>query len=342
MSKSNFNNALIPVPVDDIVVGAHIKNIRQKFDEQKIRELSEAILREGLSTPLTVMSAEDENGISIIELVAGERRLRAIQYIREKVDKKFLDEGIPCVEYVGTLKDAKFVNASENIDREDIDDVDIAAWLSGQTAEGTSQTELAQKLHRSNQWVSFRVTFHERACDELKAAVQEGLISFTAAYELSKNIKDKDEQAKRVKKARLFGEKISLEQAQRANNKNKTRRPGKKDVERMTAEAEKHESDFSKGLAFGLRWIQGLNTEDDLMQMLAMALAGRGIKLPEKKAVKGAPKKVAVPARKLTPPPPKAGLAKKATTPPKPPMKGGKPAVKAPVTKRPLPKVKKK
>jgi len=267
-----FDNTVVEVPIDDIRVGVHVRNIRTHFDEARIRELADSIHRDGLMNPLVIMETEDESGARILELVAGERRLRAIQYICSVVEATFMDAGVPCITYVGTLHEAEFVNASENIDREDVDEVDTAAWLHRRTEEGVSQQELADKLHRSLPWVNFRVLFHERAVDELKQLLREGLISFTAASELSKNL-GPDDQRKRVERARKFNEKISLQTAQNAGNPNKTARPGKRARTAMLAKAEEHvdTSPFHRGAAYALRWTDGLLADDEMEEALEAA-----------------------------------------------------------------------
>lgn len=258
----------VEIPIDDIVVGKNISNIRTHLDEEQVKELADAIHKDGLIHPLTVMSIEDENGSSNFELVAGRRRLAAIRHIREFIDATAFDDGVPCIVYEGTLVEAEYVNASENIDRKDVDDVDVSAWLHARVRNGTTQTELADKLHRSIEWVNFRVLFHERSTDELKKALREGIIPFTAAYMLSKNLKA-EEQDKRVKKARKFGEKITVEEAERAGDPNKTRRPGRKEIKSMSAKAAATDNDFARGVSFALRWIAGENTDEELEEMLA-------------------------------------------------------------------------
>jgi ParB family chromosome partitioning protein len=275
---SNFDNQITEVPIDEIAIGTTIKNIRTSFAEDKVRELADSIHRDGLMNPLIVMESEDENQDTVLELIAGERRLRAIKYIQNNLDDEFLEDGVPCIQYVGSIHDALFVNASENIDREEVDEVDTAAWLAARVDDdGISQTELAKKLHKPLQWVNFRVLFHERACPELKDLLREGLISFTAAYELSKNI-DSDEQVKRVKKARKFNEKISIEAAQSAGDPNKSSKPSKKGRDlmraRLSAGLEKGEKTLYRGADTALRWVDGLITDEEMDEFMK-GLGGR-------------------------------------------------------------------
>ena len=81
---SMFDTEIIEVDVDDIKVGVNISNIRTWFDRQSIEELAESIKRDGLMVPIVVMPTEDADGNSIQELVAGERRFRAIQLLQQR------------------------------------------------------------------------------------------------------------------------------------------------------------------------------------------------------------------------------------------------------------------
>lgn len=272
--SNNFDSQIIEVPVREIVIGRTFKNIRRYFDEESVRNLAENIQQNGLMNPIVVMQSEDENGNTFTELVAGERRLRAISYVQNNLDSDFMENGIPCIQYVGTIVDAKYANASENIDREDVDDVDVSTWLFDRTQEGIPQTELGERLHRSPQWVNFRVTFHERACDELKDAVREKILSFTAAYELAKNL-TQDEQRKRIAKARKFNEKITLEEAQRADKPEVSPKPSKKAIDKMLAFAERNGTDYGSGFCNALRWVQGTMTEEEVRHFLDLAAQGR-------------------------------------------------------------------
>jgi ParB family chromosome partitioning protein len=281
---SNFDHQIAYLDVDDIKVGVTIQNIRTVFDEERIQELADSIYNEGLMNPLIVAQVEVEEDEFVNELIAGERRLRAIKWIQEHLDSDFLagpdeEELVPCIEYTGDIKGAAFSNAIENIERAEVDDVDIAAWIYARAKDGIKQTDIAARLHKKLQWVNFRHTFHERSCPELKDLLRDGLISFTAAYELSKNV-DEAEQKKRVKKARKFNEKISIEEAKNAGNPNKTARPSKKQRDIIRARLEDladvgGRPDF-RGAATALRWTEGLISDDEMEEFLEMPLEDAG------------------------------------------------------------------
>jgi len=264
------NTQITLIPLEEIKKGVNLQNIRKSVGD--VTELADSIANDGLIHPVLVMQAEDEDGVLVFELVAGSRRIAAIEYIRNTRDDEFMDDGIPTIEWTGTFKDACFANALENIDREDVDDVDIGEWLNDQVVSGVTKVELAKRLHRSQQWVGFRVLVHERASDNVKAALKEGIISFTAAYHLSKNMPDTDEQDKWIAAQRKREEKISVESTTNATKPNKTQTPGKKARKRVLARAETIQEDagseIARGMAIGLRWVEGLLTDAEIDEAL--------------------------------------------------------------------------
>lgn len=273
MSDGLINHDRLDLDINDIKIGIHVKNMRTTFDEESIKNLAKSILSHGLLQKLVVMETEDDNGNDIYELIAGERRFRAIKYIQNSVDDEFMavdangDGGVPCVTFEGAVHEAEFASGAENLDRQPVDVVDISAWLHRLKEAGISQKELADKVNKSLQWVNFRILVHERACDELKQALRDGIVPFTAAYYLASKLTP-EEQAKKVEKHRKSGEKLSVEEAERVGNKNKTKRPSKKNIDAMLTRAEETDGEFADGIAAGLRYVQGLTTEEELEEYL--------------------------------------------------------------------------
>jgi len=269
------NGQLSFIDIDQIRVGVNIDNIRTVFDEGRIKELAESIYEDGLINALVVMDTEDPvTGEEVIELVCGARRLRAIQYIQKHMDADYSDGEVKCSQFEGGIPEAELLNGMENIERAEVDDIDIAAWLYKMVEDsGHTQADLARKTHKSPTWISNRITFHRSACDELKAAVREGIINFTAAYQLASKLSH-EEQEKRVRRARKHNEKITLEEAERAGNDNRTKRPSKKERTRLQllAEAKATENPIkyrnAHGVAMGLRFVEGLLTAEELEEII--------------------------------------------------------------------------
>ena len=87
---------------------------RQSFDEQKIKELSQSILKHGILSPILVR----ETGAGGYELIAGERRLRAA--------KKAGLQTAPCM--VDSAEDQLSLELAliENLQREDLNPIEEA------------------------------------------------------------------------------------------------------------------------------------------------------------------------------------------------------------------------
>lgn len=252
---------IIKVPVEDIHVEVQLKNIRTYFEKDRIIELAESIYNDGLMVPLVIMDSYDSQNNDIVELVAGARRLRAIKHIQNSLDSSFMEEGVPCIQFEGSHSDAVFASAEENIAREEVDDVDIAAWIQDRIDDGLTQTEIAERLHKSLQYVSFRAMFHSRASSKLKQYLRENGMGFTTAYELSKNLSEA-EQDKIVDEYIKLGQRISLKTARAAGKQNASPKPGQKARDRMLAKAtvisEDKGSEIAHGMVLALSWVDGL------------------------------------------------------------------------------------
>ena len=102
---NKYDTAVVDVPFDEIQIGNAVPNIRTVFDREKIEELAAVIHRDGLMVPLLVVDTEHAPGRVSTELVAGERRYRAIKHLR-KTEPDFMDT-VPCVTFEGTLEEAR-------------------------------------------------------------------------------------------------------------------------------------------------------------------------------------------------------------------------------------------
>ena len=256
------------LPIDQIKVGVNITNIRTVYSDEAIRELAESIYNQGLLVPVIVMEAEDAKGDEIWELVCGSRRLRAIAYIQTNIDQDWNYGEFDVRVFEGSLEEAELVNGVENIERAEVDAVDTAAWLYRLVETGYTQDDLAKKIHKSPAWVSARISFHRKASDGLKKAYREGLMSFTTACELAKNLNEED-QLKRIRKARLNNEKlIKFEDAKHAGDPDRVSRPSAKARADMQAYAESLAGDpkygNAHGVAMALRWVDGTLSQEEI------------------------------------------------------------------------------
>ena len=121
------------VAIDQIK--ANPEQPRKIFKEKELVELKESIVENGLIQPLIV--SKDENGGFL--LIAGERRLRACKLAGI--------EQVPVVIKNGTTKDKKIMAVIENIQRSDLNCIEIAlAYYDIMNSFKLTQESLAKKL----------------------------------------------------------------------------------------------------------------------------------------------------------------------------------------------------
>jgi ParB/RepB/Spo0J family partition protein len=115
-------------------------NPRRDFDDPGLKELAASISAHGMIEPLVV--TEDHR------LIAGERRLRAAKLLGMKtvpvVVKDVSDDELPEIMLI------------ENLQRKDLNCVEEAAGVAMLLAKGMTQEELAERICRSQSWVSGR------------------------------------------------------------------------------------------------------------------------------------------------------------------------------------------
>jgi len=117
-----------PIEVTDIVIPKNRQ--RRQFNDQALLDLAGSIAQSGLIHPVVIR--RDEEGQMV--LVAGERRLRALEYCWEFGDEVrcgdhiFPERVVPCL-YMGDLDpvDAFEVELEENIRRTDLDWREVSA-----------------------------------------------------------------------------------------------------------------------------------------------------------------------------------------------------------------------
>jgi ParB family transcriptional regulator, chromosome partitioning protein len=139
-------STLTMVPIDRIVPGPF--QPRQRFDPQRLQELTRAIQTQGVIEPLVVRPAPvSAEGGARYELIAGERRLRAAR-------NASLTE-VPVV--IRDLDDRAALEMSlvENLAREDLNAIEEArAFLRLGTEFGLSHDEVASRIGKSRPYVS--------------------------------------------------------------------------------------------------------------------------------------------------------------------------------------------
>lgn len=129
-------------------------NVRTSYNDEKIQELADSIFKYGLINPISVKPLpEDENGIKQYELVAGHRRLRAFRYLCS------IGQDYSQITASVIVKGSKNVlQLIENVQREDLEPVDVETAIKALVTAGMSQKEIAEELSKSLSWVHDRLS----------------------------------------------------------------------------------------------------------------------------------------------------------------------------------------
>jgi ParB family chromosome partitioning protein len=140
-SASYESGSVFSCPLDKIV--PQTGQPRQHFDEAKLEELASSIREHGLLEPLVVR----KKGPDLFELIAGERRWRACQ-------KAGLHDALVVVHEVTALK-AFELAIIENVQREDLDPIDMAEALGRLVSEhGYTQEKLAERIGKDRSTIA--------------------------------------------------------------------------------------------------------------------------------------------------------------------------------------------
>jgi ParB/RepB/Spo0J family partition protein len=157
------------------VVG--FNNPREKFDWAELKQLAADIDARGLMYPLQIWEAKTPEGENVSIVVDGERRKRAIEILLEEDPKHVLSKGIPCRTIrAETLTDAKYAAIAGNVQRNELSSYELAQDISRLKELGETQKAVALGLHKSESWVSRKLSAFENACDALKGAWKRGVV----------------------------------------------------------------------------------------------------------------------------------------------------------------------
>ncbi len=220
------------VKFEDIEVGVVVNH---RTDLGSIDSLQESILHYGLLQPLvTIYKHAGGNGFvrpdtgkkvfSRYILVSGHRRYEAIKRIRASVPPdgngiQPFDE-IPVVLYQGNETDAKICQLAENIERKDLNHVELADAYVDLINCGMTQGEIAKRVRCSQKSVNQLVNIRRRCCDRVLRALAAGEIPLETAEDISR-IEGSDAQCRQLDK--FLGTKIE-------KGKSEAKRETKKDT----------------------------------------------------------------------------------------------------------------
>ena len=159
MEKGNF----LEIDLSDISVDPN--QPRKFINDTDLLDLSESIKSIGVTTPILVRKADIENKFIVI---AGERRFRASMIAGKKIIPAVL------IEDDSSLENLEFIQLAENLDREELNPLDLANKIVS-LQEKFTRDEIAEKLGKSSSWVSKKIAFL-KFTEEVKTLVETGKI----------------------------------------------------------------------------------------------------------------------------------------------------------------------
>ena len=251
-------------------------NIRSKILKAEIKELIDSIREKGVRTPIRVFKLD---GDSKHYLVSGERRLRSFEFLKEEDPKEFSKIPVIISEYKGTpeevIQEALYDNTIENIQRKDLNGLDLANRLKMFIDADLTKQEIALKIGKSITWVTETLKFLD-ADDIVKEKVEAGEISLDEGKKIAKLPESKQGAvAKGLAKAKEIGDKESKKAIKNAIEKtNRVRSnpmPQKKEIKRkynmlsLVVEAMKKDETVNDtkqyqgllGTKLALKWVLG-------------------------------------------------------------------------------------
>ena len=171
---------------------------RKEFDKQALEELTQSVRKNGVIVPITVMK---ENGEYI--LIAGERRYRAAK-------SAGLSE-IPAYIRIATKKEVMEMALVENIQREDLNAIEIALALKGLIEEcNLTQEQMSERIGKNRSTITNYLRLLKLPA-EVQVAIRNNQISMGHARCLV-NLESDSEQVEMMK--RIIEKGLSVRQVE--------------------------------------------------------------------------------------------------------------------------------
>jgi ParB family transcriptional regulator, chromosome partitioning protein len=150
-------------------------NIRTKhsLDPAQLEELAATIKSQGLIQPISVRNNPKRQGFYVVN--AGERRLRAVRLLGHvTIDSYIQDDFDP------------YLQAVENLQREELHPLDIARFVAAREAAGDSRTTIAKRLGKPKSFIS-EVAHLASAPESIIKAFEDERIDTRTAYLLTRH-----------------------------------------------------------------------------------------------------------------------------------------------------------
>lgn len=181
------------VPVDQIQMHQMVPNVRTKIRKSDCEDLMRSIKEHGIQNPLTAFSWDGK-----LFLVSGERRLSSMRWLNEENPKEEKYKTVPVIvqDYTEGEKDqdlalrktidkAIYVNLLENIQRSDLNPLDLANRIKFLVDNGVPKPEICKQLGKSITWLNETINCLD-ALPVVHEQVRAGNITLDEARKISK------------------------------------------------------------------------------------------------------------------------------------------------------------
>lgn len=163
----------LALPVSKIEVNPDNIRTKHSLDPVQLEELAATIKSQGLIQPISVRNNPAKKGFYVVN--AGERRLRAVRLLGHvTIDSYIQDDFDP------------YVQAVENLQREELHPLDIARFVAAREAAGDSRTTIAKRLGKSKSFIS-EVAHLASAPQSIVKAFEDERIDTRTAYLLTRH-----------------------------------------------------------------------------------------------------------------------------------------------------------
>lgn len=144
------------------------KQVRHKFDHDKLMELAKQLATEGQRYPLEVAKLSVDNYL----LITGERRFRALSINQAKTAK------VTLIDMPSDMQNRITLQLTENLQRDNLTALELAGAFDQLKTMGVTQAIIAEKVGKSEGWVSRYLSLIGLPT-YLKALLEEGHTSDT-------------------------------------------------------------------------------------------------------------------------------------------------------------------
>lgn len=193
------------IPLERIIPGKYQPRI--KITKSNLQELIDSIKEKGIIEPIIVRPSDDK-----FEIVSGHRRYYAAKELSLKE--------VPCIVKEVSDEEALEISLIENIQREDLNPVEVArAYKILNEKFGLTHEEIAKKVGKARSAITNTLRILTLP-PEIISAIEEGKITEGHARALL-SLQDKDEMLKLFKK--IIEQRISVRRAERIAKKEKER-----------------------------------------------------------------------------------------------------------------------